>query len=195
MGYRGDANYTRAWADRYEGLITRGSLNARTFHDPLNVTDPRTIEKTKDELDYIFGIPAVANSTHSDEIMLVLQRSEMSKRKILHTAPSIKISFQRDPEGEIIGKVVNFRRLAKECNFILTDTPEGEVMTIGENTLDSGYNEGIYGWVQAGMKLIKISIEQDKYIPKVSTIIEIPESSEPTTESLEDSNLKGPMEI
>ena len=68
-------------------------------------------------------------------------------------------------------------------------------MTIGENTLDSGYNEGIYGWVQAGMKLIKISIEQDKYIPKVSTIIEIPESSEPTTESLEDSNLKGPMEI
>lgn len=195
MSFREDANYTRAWADRYEGLITRGSLNARTFHDPLEVTDLKTLEKTKDELDYIFQIPAVANSTQSDEIMLVLQRSEMSKREVLHTAPSIRISFQRDSEGKVISKAVSFKRLAKECNFIFTDTPQGEVMTIGENTLDSGYNNGIHGWVQAGMRLVKNAIEQDKYIPRVSTIIEIPESSEPSTESLENSYSKGPMEI
>ncbi|MGI6484622.1 MAG: hypothetical protein ACOX0R_03310 [Candidatus Dojkabacteria bacterium] len=103
----------------------------------LEVTNPEILQAVKEELGYIFNLDPVKRSMeYADEVTLILQKGEESKRNLFLHTPRISIdNIQRDDQGNIIGKTLTFRRDAKICQFIFSNTPEGEVMSIGGNKI------------------------------------------------------------
>lgn len=204
MGFRSQemrnrSNYTHLWARKVEALNNRGIEGTR-INEPLDVTNPEVLESVQKELGYIFTLEEVQKSSEfADKISLRLGKTQESKRDPLPHTPRIEIDFIRDDEGKIIEKRLNFGRGSmfgyKDCNFIFTQTPEGEIMSIGENTLDKGYNEAIEGWVKDGIRLVRNAIEKDNYTPKVIIDVEYSNGSTIPTEQLTEEDIKGSMEI
>ena len=164
---------------------------------PLEVKDPEVLKTVKEELDYIFTLDSVKKSEeYADEISLHLKKGDESKRSILRTSPRINIQITRDEEKNILKKTMHFQRDTKNCEFIFSKDENGiEVMSIGRTNLDAGYNSGVHGWVQGGMRLLKDAIEEDYYTPYVSTNIEYSQDSVDSTEETIKGTPKGPMEI
>ena len=194
----GDGNYTHALAKEIRNYHKHYPYKDPLTYDPLNVTDTEITEKIRGELQYILDLPEVENSImYADEIMLRIAKGENSIRTPLSSTPHITISItERDEQGNPIGKAIDFRRLEKNCTFHLHKTADdNEMMVIGSNNLDSGYNGAIYGWVAAGMKLFRNTIEQDKCIPRITTNIEYSDTEDSLSVAHENSDRKGPMEL
>jgi|GEM_PF-2086551 len=203
MGFRDperkySSNNTSRWARTYDTFNNR--IEGTRLYEPLNITNPEILESVQKELGYIFDLKAVQKgSEFADKISLRLGKTQESKRDLLPHTPRIEIDFIRDGKGNILEKTVAFQRSStygsKSCNFIFTQTPEGEIMTTGENTLDEGYNEAIEGWVKDGIRLVRNAIEKDNYTPKVIIDVEYSNGSTIPTEQLTEEDIKGSMEI
>jgi hypothetical protein len=195
MSFREGHNYTHSWGDRIKRIEKNKPFEVNT-PPPLEVKNPKVLENVQRELNYILGLKSVKKSQDiADSISIYLKKGEESKRSILSTSPNINIEFTRDNDGNITEKKMFFQRGVKKCEFIFSNGENGEVMSTGENNLDSHYNEAIYGWVQAGMKLFKDAIEQDAYTPNTSVNIEYARDTSTTTEQPTEVSPKGPMEI
>jgi len=183
------------WGRQVERLKQRWEPAAAP--PPLEVTNPEILLAVKEELDYIFNLDPVKRSMeYANKITLILQKGEESKRNLLQHTPRISIDdIKKDDQGNIIGKTLTFQRDTKNCQFIFSNTPDGEIMSIGENNLDQGYNEAIQSWVRAGMGLFTNAIEQDYYTPTTNVEITYSDTSTPPTEQLVSEDVKGPMEI
>jgi hypothetical protein len=189
--WRGQLKRTENW----EPTGKRGS-------EPLEVTDPDILQGIKDELDYIFNLNPVKKSMeYADKITIGLQRGEESKKGLLsHTPRNITIdNIKRDNEGNIVEKTLTFQRENRYCKFIISTTPEGEKLDIGENNLDSGYNNYVLGWTKTGIELFKKAVEQNDYTPVINVEVTYSDTSTPSTDipSTEEqpTDVKGPMEI
>lgn len=196
MSFRESHNYTHNWARKMRGVESL-EIVGTAQPAPLEVKDPEVLKAVKEELDYIFTLDSVKKSEeYADEISLHLKKGDESKRSILRTSPRINIQITRDEEKNILKKTMHFQRDTKNCEFIFSKDENGiEVMSIGRTNLDAGYNSGVHGWVQGGMRLLKDAIEEDYYTPYVSTNIEYSQDSVDSTEETIKGTPKGPMEI
>lgn len=196
MNLRESRNYTHNWARKMRGVESL-EIVGTAQPAPLEVKDPEVLKAVKEELDYIFTLDPVKKSEeYADEISLHLKKGDESKRSILRTSPRINIQITRDEEKNILKKTMHFQRDTKNCEFIFSKDENGiEVMSIGRTNLDAGYNSGVHGWVQGGMRLLKDAIEEDYYTPYVSTNIEYSQDSVDSTEETIKGTPKGPMEI
>lgn len=196
MSFREGHNYTHVWGDKIKSMEKNKPFEANTPPPPLGVKDPEVLKAVKGELDYIFTLNPVQRSESSaDEISLYLRKGEESKRSILSTSPRINIEFTRNQEGNITEKKMLFQRDVKKCEFIFSQGEDGEVISIGENNLDAGYNSAIHGWVQGGMRLLRGAIEEDYYTPHTSVNVEYSNNSFDNTDQSIKGTPKGPMEI
>lgn len=195
MSFRENRNYTHRWGDKIKSMEKNKPFEINT-PTPLEVEDPEVLKAVKGELEYIFTLKPVQRSESSaDEISLYLRKGEESKRSILSTSPRINIEFTRNQEGNITEKKMLFQRDLKKCEFIFSQGEDGEVVSIGENNLDSGYNGAIHGWVQGGMRLLRGAIEEDYYTPHTSVNVEYSNNSFDNTDQSIKGTPKGPMEI
>ena len=176
--------------------IRRYQLREFPTFPHLEVTNPEILQAVKEELDYVWDLDPVKKSMeYAKQITLKLQKGEESKRSLLQNTPRIGIEIIRDTDGNVAEKIVTFRREAKHCKFIYSNTTDGEVMRVGENNLDGGYNEAIVGWVTSGIDLLKNAIEQDYYTPTTNVEITYSDTSTLPTEQSIPEDVKGPMEI
>jgi len=195
MGFSENTDYRHSWINsmrRNENM----SWGEKPTPPPLKVENPEVLKGIQQELNYIYNLePVKKGMEYADRINISLQRGAESRRALLPHTPRINIDFTRNPQKNIVEKVLTFQRDAKNCQFIFTNTPEGETMNIGKNNLDKGYNEAIQGWVSTGMKLLKDAIEQDHYTPTTSTEVTYSDGPTTSTEQQIIEDAKGPMEI
>lgn len=196
MNLRESRNYTHTWAKRMRG-VENLEIVGTVQPVPLEVKDPEVLKAVKEELDYIFTLDSVRKSEeYANEISLHLEKGDESKRSILRNSPRINIQITRDEDENILKKRMHFQRDTKNCEFIFSKDENGtEVISIGKTNLDAGYNSGVHGWVQGGMRLLKNAIEEDYYTPYVSTNIEYSQDPTDNTEETIKGTPKGPMEI
>ncbi len=193
----GSGNFTQSWRNEIKRFYKTPGWEPITPYPPLEVTNPEILQAVKGELDYVWKINPVKKSMeYAQQITLKLQKGEKSKKNLLLHTPRIGIdNIKRDDQGNIIKKTLTFQRDTKNCQFIFTKTSDGEVMSIGENNLYSGYNEAIQSWVRVGMTLFKNAIEQDYYTPTTNVEITYSDTPTPLTEQSNSEDVKGPMEI
>lgn len=199
----GEGNYTHAIAKGIRDYHNHYPYKDPITYDPLKVTNPEVIDGVQEELSYVWERNEVKNLImYANEITLRVVKGKNSIRPPLSNTPSMTISVtERDELGNPIGKDINFRRLDKSCTFHYHKTSDGkEIILIGSNNLDSGYDEAIYGWVSTGMKLFKKALEKENNILRISIQKEYSASNNIDTEdslSTSSANLeeKGPMEL
>lgn len=195
-------NYRETWTRQLRQMEKLPSFG-KSRPEPLEVTNSEILQAVKEELDYVFKLDPVKRdmeNTSVNKITIKLQKGEETKKDLLqHTPRTIVIdNIKRDDKGNIIEKTLILQREARYCHFTFSNTPDGETMNIGENNLDSGYNKGILGWTETGIKLFKNAIEQDHYIPITNLEVTHPDISTPSTDVLSTEqtiDVKGPMEI
>ena len=172
----GEGRYIPVWSGEARRWRKRATEDIRT-PPPLTKVSTETLQAVKRTLDYplnlLLNLKYVQkNIEKADEIFLILEKGEESKRKLQPNTTRVSLKLIRDEEGKIIRdqdgniteKVLTIGRGDKYCQFIFSNTSGEEKMSIGKTNLNDGYEKAIKGWTATGVDVLSKAIE-DHYTP------------------------------